>query len=66
MKALMSGRDRTRRALCGLSDDEAGQDLIEYSLLTALLAVACITSILEITRIVKFFEAVGTLLQNAI
>ena len=31
-----------------------GQDLIEYALLCALLGVACITGILNLTRIVEF------------
>jgi Flp pilus assembly pilin Flp len=46
--------------------EQQGQDLIEYALLASLLAVACITGILELTRIVEFFEAVGVILQNAI
>jgi Flp pilus assembly pilin Flp len=45
---------------------EEGQDLIEYALLCALLAVACITGILNLTRIVEFFARVGVVLDNAI
>jgi Flp pilus assembly pilin Flp len=46
--------------------EEQGQDLIEYALLCALLAIACITGILELTRIVEFFTAVGAFLDGAI
>ena len=49
-----------------LLKEEDAQDLIEYSLLCALLAVACITGILELTRIVEFFEAVGLFLDGAV
>jgi Flp pilus assembly pilin Flp len=47
-------------------DEEDGQDLIEYALLSSLLAVACITGILELTRILQFFEALSLILQDAI
>ena len=53
-------------ALIRLFREEQGQDLIEYALLSALLAVACITGILELTRIIEFFTALGDALQNAI
>lgn len=45
---------------------EEGQDLIEYALLAALLAIACITGILQLTRIEDFFTAVGAFLRGAI
>jgi Flp pilus assembly pilin Flp len=45
---------------------DEGQDLIEYALLCALLGVACITGILNLTRIVQFFTAVGAVLDGAI
>jgi Flp pilus assembly pilin Flp len=45
---------------------DEGQDLIEYALLCALLAVACIAGILNLTQIVEFFERAGTALRNAI
>lgn len=45
---------------------DEGQDLIEYALLCALLAVGCITGILNLTRIVQFFAAVGAVLDGAI
>jgi Flp pilus assembly pilin Flp len=45
---------------------DEGQDLIEYALLCALLAVACITGILNLTRIIEFFAAAGVALDNAI
>jgi Flp pilus assembly pilin Flp len=53
-------------ALNRLFREEQAQDLIEYALLSALLAVACITGILELTRIIEFFAAVGIALNNAI
>jgi Flp pilus assembly pilin Flp len=46
--------------------EEEAQDLIEYALLCALLAVACITGILELTKIVAFFAAAGAALDAAI
>ena len=46
--------------------EESGQDLIEYALLSALLAVACITGILELTHIKDFFTAAGDALRDAI
>ena len=45
---------------------DEGQDLIEYALLCALLGVACITGILNLTRIIEFFAALGVVLDNAI
>jgi Flp pilus assembly pilin Flp len=55
-----------RSALIRLFREERAQDLIEYALLCALLAVACITGILELTRILEFFAALGVHLDNAI
>ena len=49
-----------------LAREERAQDLIEYALLSALLAVACITGILELSRVVEFFTAVGVVLDAAI
>jgi len=46
--------------------EERAQDLIEYALLSALLAVACIAGILELTRVIEFFTAVGVILDAAI
>jgi Flp pilus assembly pilin Flp len=43
-----------------------GQDLIEYALLTSLLAVACITGILQLSQMVEFFAAAGAALKAAI
>lgn len=48
-----------------LAREESGQDLIEYALLAALLAVACITGILQLTRIKEFFATAGDALRNA-
>ncbi len=44
---------------------DEGQDLIEYALLCALLGVACIAGILNLTRIWSSSRA-GTALRNAI
>lgn len=46
--------------------EEQAQDLIEYALLSSLLAVACITGILELTEILNFFTAIGAALNAAI
>ena len=45
--------------------EEAGQDLIEYALLGALLALACITAILRLSGIREFFKTVGAALAAA-
>ena len=45
--------------------DENGQDLIEYALLCALLAVACIAGILQLTQIREFFARAGDALRAA-
>ena len=55
-----------RSALYRVWREERAQDLIEYALLSALLAIACITGILELTRIVEFFAAVGAFLDAAV
>jgi len=46
--------------------EETGQDLIEYALLAALLGVACVTAILQLSRIREFFLAAGRALGAAI
>jgi Flp pilus assembly pilin Flp len=55
-----------RRAVRSFVRQDEGQDLIEYGLLCALLGVACITGILNLTRIIEFFAAAGVALDNAI
>jgi len=46
--------------------EEEGQDLIEYSLLAALIAVACITAMKALaTNINGIFDKIGTALANA-
>ena len=55
-----------RSAVRSFGRQDDGQDLIEYALLCSLLAVACITGILNLTRIVEFFARVGVVLDNAI
>ena len=54
------------RVFTRLAREEEAQDLIEYALLSALLAVTCITGILELTRIIEFFEFVGAALNAAL
>ena len=49
-----------------LAIDEHGQDLIEYALLCAVLAVSCIFGMLQLSRIREFFAAAGLALDNAI
>ena len=44
--------------------EQQGQDLIEYALPSSFPRGRCITGILELTRIVEFFEAVGVILRT--
>ncbi len=44
---------------------QEAQDLIEYALLSALLAVFCITAILGLSEIREFFARVGAALDSA-
>ena len=46
--------------------EEAGQDLIEYALLAALLGVACTVGILQLSRLKEFFAAAGRALAAAL
>ena len=47
--------------------EEEGQDLIEYSLLAALVAVACIAAMQALAvDINEIFAAIGTALDNAV
>ena len=47
--------------------EENGQDLIEYSLLAALIAVACIVAMNTLaTDINEIFAAIGTALDGAV
>ena len=55
-----------KRVVIEFVGNEDAQDLIEYALLTALLAVACIVGILELTRIKDFFARAGQALLGAI
>lgn len=55
-----------KRTVTRLVQQTSGQDLIEYALLAALLGVACITGILQLTRIKDFFITVGRALGAAI
>lgn len=47
-------------------EDDGGQDLVEYALLCALLAVACITMILNLTQMREFFTRAGQALNDAL
>jgi Flp pilus assembly pilin Flp len=55
-----------QNTMARLVREESAQDLIEYALLAALLAVACITGILQLTGIREFFLTVGRALAAAI
>ena len=54
-----------RSAVLSFIRRDDGQDLIEYALLCSLLAVACITGILNLTRILVFFGRLGLALDAA-
>jgi Flp pilus assembly pilin Flp len=64
--AVASKKVNMKRTIERAIHDGEGQDLIEYALLSALLAVVCITGILELTRIMAFLTAVAEALGNAI
>lgn len=55
----------TQRMTRFIRNDE-GQDLIEYALLSALLALVCITAALQLTQVREFFVVVGQFLDGAI
>jgi Flp pilus assembly pilin Flp len=55
-----------KRIATRLVREEIAQDLIEYALLSSLLAVACITGILQLTGIKQFFVIVGQALVDAL
>ena len=55
-----------KRTAKRLVQEESGQDLIEYALLAGLLGVACITGILQLTRLKDFFAAAGDALRAAL
>lgn len=55
-----------KRTVTRLVREDTAQDLIEYALLSALLAIACITGILQLTGIKEFFAMVGRALASAI
>jgi Flp pilus assembly pilin Flp len=55
-----------KRTAARLVRETTAQDLIEYALLAALLAVACITGILQLSGIREFFAMVGRALASAI
>ena len=47
--------------------EEEGQDLIEYSLLAALIAVACIAAMKALaTEINQIFSTIGSTLEGAV
>lgn len=55
-----------KRTATRLVREEGAQDLIEYALLAALLAVACIVGILQLTGIKEFFAMAGRALASAL
>jgi Flp pilus assembly pilin Flp len=66
VKTSAAAGEGMKRTAKRLFHQENGQDLIEYALLSALLAVACITGILQLTGIRQFFAAAGQALRNAL
>jgi Flp pilus assembly pilin Flp len=65
VKRSVAAGELMKRTAEQLFRDENGQDLIEYALLCALLALACITGILQLTQIREFFARVGAALGAA-
>jgi Flp pilus assembly pilin Flp len=65
VKRNVAAGECMKRTAERLFRDEDGQDLIEYALLCALLALACITGILQLTQIREFFARVGAALGAA-
>ena len=56
-----------KRNLVNLVQDESGQDLIEYALVAALIALGSITAMNNVsTSISTAFSTVGTRLTNAV
>lgn len=55
-----------KRIAARLVREATAQDLIEYALLAALLALACITGILQLSGIKEFFAMAGRALASAI
>jgi Flp pilus assembly pilin Flp len=55
-----------KRALRQFIGEDEGQDLIEYALLCALLAVACTTVLLNLSQMREFLAAAGAALRAAI
>lgn len=53
--------------MTGLLKDESGQDLIEYALITSLIALAAVAATgLLATRVGSVFTAIGTKLTTAV
>ena len=55
-----------KRTARRLLREETAQDLVEYALLSSLLAVACITGILQLSGVREFFLTVGRALADAL
>ena len=56
-----------RNHLVNIAHDESGQDLIEYSLVGALIAVGAITSMKTLsTKIDSAFTSIGTTLTSSV
>ncbi len=52
--------------LARLAQEDNAQDLIEYALLSSLLAVACISGILGLSGVREFLERAGKALRDAL
>jgi pilus assembly protein Flp/PilA len=71
MEAPGSGCDRTIRTISSilshLAQDESGQDLVEYALVAALVALGAVASIRSLgTRVASTFTAVTASLSSSI
>jgi len=69
LERVRSGDRRRRnmkRTVTRLVRQEVAQDLIEYGLLAGLLAVACITALLQLSGIREFFATAGQALAAAL
>lgn len=59
--------DDLRKHLLALGVDECGQDIVEYALVAAVVALASIAAVQRITTgLITVFGAVGTRLSSAI
>jgi pilus assembly protein Flp/PilA len=58
---------RTLPVLRSLHGDESGQDLVEYALIVALIAVGAVAAMDTVaTKIIAVFSTIGSILSNAV